>query len=185
MEEPKHQKHAHETEIEKSIQLAVDRATKRIVMAAKKAKRNVLKETEKRLRAYPILRQNISRHEKDIEDIKHETMQRSHDVIMYRAHTGRVPGDEKDLEKLREEKIYRLTEKIHRDEAEVREIENALACIRDSEYYRLIELMYFSPKAYTQDDLAAMLHCDRATLWRNKKKLIEQISVVLYGADAL
>ena len=73
--------------------------------------------------------------------------------------------------------------KLLRDEKETREIEMALAYVRDYPYYGLIEMIYF--QGLEQVEIEDRLHCDRSTIYRNRKILVSRISEVLYGADAL
>ncbi len=138
------------------------------------------KQTEKRLYAYPILVKNIDRYYLDIEDIKKEDLKRSHDIVFFG--TGGTSSTA-DLEDLRESKILIIQQKIIRDKNELKEIDAALKLIADDEYYKIIELNYF--KNMPHDDIATTLNCDRATVFRNKKRLINIISISFYGANAL
>lgn len=147
----------------------------------RRAAKNIYRETERRLRAYPTLKANIARHEADIEDIKHEEMGKSTDIVMFQSHSGKTP--ESDLEELRQEKIFSITEKILRDSKETDEIDVALEYTKSYEYYRIIPLLYFENK--TQQEIEKELNCDRSTIWRNRKMLVNRISEVLYGADAI
>lgn len=137
--------------------------------------------TERRLYAYPVLKQNIVRHKADIEDVKHEDMGRSKDIVLYRTNSGKTP--ETSLEELRAEKIFAITEKIHRDQAEVDEIETALESIKEDPYYYLIPMLYFEKRG--RDEICELKKISRATSWRNSGRLVRMIELMLYGADAL
>lgn len=159
----------------------IEQVGKRVMSAGCKVNRKPYQETERRLRAYTILKGNIERYQKDIEDIRREDMGKSADIIMYQTNSGMAP--ERDLEELRREKIFALTEKIHRDAADVKEVDIALDYIKDDPYFRVIPMTYFECKP--QEIVADAVHCDKSTVWRNRKRLIRQMSLVLYGADAI
>ena len=59
----------------------------------------------------------------------------------------------------------------------------ALDYVKEQEYYRIIPMIYFD--GMSQKDIEKEMHCDRTTIWRNRKALVGKMSVVLYGADAL
>lgn len=152
-----------------------------LISEGKTQSKGYYKATERRLRAYPELKANIARYEADIKDIAHEDMGKSADIVIFQSHSGKTP--ERDLEELRQEKIFKLTECIYRDSQEVREIERALERIKGQEYYRIIPMIYFEGRS--QKEIEKEMHCDRTTIWRNRKVLIEKMSIVLYGADAI
>lgn len=147
----------------------------------KKQAKNRYKQTESRLYAYPILKQNIERYRADIEDIKHEDMRKSHDFVLFMSNSGRSP--EIDIEDLRAGKILLAEQKIARDEKEIDEINVALQTIEDDPYYQIIPMHYFDNQE--QDKIMTACHCTETTLWRNRKALISRINIALYGADAL
>ena len=159
----------------------IEKAGQRMVNVGKQSAKTAYQATERRLRAYPALKANIKRYEADIEDIAHEDMGKSADIVMFQSHSGKSP--ERDLEELRQEKIYGLTQKLHRDAKEVRELEVALDYVKEQEYYRIIPMIYFD--GMSQKDIETEMHCDRTTICRNRKALVGKMSVVLYGAAAL
>lgn len=142
--------------------------------------KNKYKQTEKRLYAYPILQKNIDRYKLDIEDVKSESFSHSHDIVIY---TVGGAGEKRDIEDIRKAKILMLEQKIVRDEKEIREVNAALDVIKNDEYHKIINLAYF--KNMTPDEIGKELNCDRATVFRNKKRLINMIITSFYGADAL
>lgn len=142
--------------------------------------KNKYKQTEKRLYAYPILQKNIDRYKLDIEDVKSESFGHSHDIVIY---TVGGAGEKRDIEDIRKAKILMLEQKIIRDEKEIKEVNAALEIIKNDEYHKIIEMNYF--QNMTPDEIAAKLNCDRVTVFRNKKRLINVISISFYGANAL
>ncbi len=159
----------------------IESVGRKMMTAGKQSTKNAYQATERRLRAYPALKANIKRYEADIKDIAHEDMGKSADIVMFQSHSGKTP--ERDLEELRQEKIFLLTERLHRDTKEVQEIEVALDYVKDQEYYKIIPMIYFEGKS--QREIEQQMHCDRTTIWRNRKALIAKMSIVLYGADAI
>lgn len=138
------------------------------------------KQTERRLRAYPLLKKNIERYEMDIEDIKHEDLRRSTDIVLYRTAGG---GMKADIEEIREIKILNLKQKIIRDETEIKEVDAALETVKNDEYFSIIDLKYFQNLKH--EEIAEMLECDTSTIGRNKGRMVNHMALVLYGSDAL
>ena len=167
-------------DLQQILQL-IKTASREVINEGKKQTKSFYQATERRLRAYPELKANIKRYEADIKDIAHEDLGRSADIVIFQSHSGKAP--ERDLEELRKEKIFRLTERLYRDTKEVQEIEVALDYVKDQEYYKIIPMIYFEGKS--QREIEQQMHCDRTTIWRNRKALIAKMSIVLYGADAI
>lgn len=169
-----------EKDVEK-IKQALEQTVAKIYEAGKHSGKEPYRATERRLRAYPVLKANIDRYKADIEDIKHEDFGKSKSIVLFQTHSGKTP--QRDIEELREAKIFDVTLKLVRDEKEVEEVETALAYIKDYAYHDLIEMIYF--KNMDHQAIEERLHCDRSTIYRNRKILVSRISEVLYGADAL
>lgn len=151
------------------------------VSEGKAKEKDKYKLTEKRLYAYQILKRNIERHKLDIEDIKKEDIRKSKDIVLYSTCGG--SGEKLELEELRAAKILVVKQKISRDEKEIAEINAALKEIEKDEYFEVIKDHYFNH--LSQDEIAEKMTCDKVTVWRNKKKLVRIISLILYGADAI
>lgn len=169
---------------EKDVEVIKDLLSKAVTKAyaaGKRAAKDPYRQTERRLRAYPVLKHNVEQYKADIEDIKREDFGKSQSLVLFRRNSGQPP--KKDLDEIREEKIIEVRAKLLRDEKETREIEMALAYVRDYPYYGLIEMIYF--QGLEQVEIEDRLHCDRSTIYRNRKILVSRISEVLYGADAL
>jgi len=169
---------------EKDVEVIKDLLSKAVTKAytaGKRAAKDPYRQTERRLRAYPVLKRNVERYKADIEDIKREDFGKSQSLVLFQRNSGQPP--KKDLDEIREEKIIEVRAKLLRDEKELSEIETALAYVRDYPYYGLIEMIYFDN--LEQVEIEDRLHCDRSTIYRNRKILVSRISEVLYGADAL
>lgn len=151
-----------------------------MLMGAAKGK-GFAKLTIKRLYAYPILKQNIERYKADIEDIKHEDMQKSKSIVEFYSHSGN--GEKPDLEELRAAKIRIVQMKINRDETEIAAIDAALDAIKDDPYYPVIGMRYF--EQMEQEEIAKKIGCSLPTFLRQSGRLLDILTVSLYGADAL
>lgn len=55
--------------------------------------------------------------------------------------------------------------------------------VEDDEYIDIIKLMYV--KGYTYDEISQELKIDRSTVYRQRRRIIRRISVILYGDRAL
>ena len=151
---------------------------KRLKGGGRSKGKELIKLTKKRLYAYPLLKENIERYKADIEDIRKEEFGKSKSIVMYSPSGG---GEKPTLEELREAKILIVERKIARDEAEIKEINAALDTIKEDAYYPLIEMMFFQKLG--QDEIAERMICDKTTIWRNVGRLLDAMSIALYGAD--
>ena len=163
------------------IKETTEEEIKKALAIGAKSTKGKYQQTEKRLYAYPVLQRNIKRYQKDIEDVKKEDMQKSHDFVRFIKNSG--SSEKPDLEELRAAKILIIEQKIARDLKEIEEIEAALEEIKNDEYYQVIELCYFQQISKT--DIEEKMHCVNMTIWRNRKRLINILSLSLYGADAI
>jgi len=140
------------------------------------------KHTEKRLYAYMTLLDNITRYDKDIEDLVKEAKlygsQKSKDIARMRVSGVRLTPDE-----ILEAKILTLEKRKAVDMSEVHEIQRALDTIKNDDYYMIVELKYF--EKYNDTKIAQELHCDESTVKRRKNKLIREMMISMYGAVSL
>ena len=151
---------------------------KRLKGGGRSKGKELIKLTKKRLYAYPLLKENIERYKADIEDIRREDFGKSKSIVMYSPAGG---GEKPTLEELREAKILIVERKIARDEAEIKEMDIALATIRHDEYYPVIELAYVAKMS--NEDIAGKENWSVASVKRHKGRLIDILSASLYGAD--
>ena len=165
----------------KQILDIIEKTGRKLIGEGKKQNKGFYQATERRLRAYPTLKANIQRYKADIKDIAHEDMGKSADIIMFQSNSGKAP--ERDLEELRQEKIFALTEKLYRDSKNVEEMDIAINYVKADPYYKIITMTYLEERQL--EDIAEALNCDKTTIWRNRKRLIRQMSIVLYGAEAI
>lgn len=145
---------------------------------AKAEAKEVFKQTEKRLYAYPELKNNILKYQRDIVDLESESPGRSKSIAFFRTGGVRLTDEE-----IQQGRIMLLHGKIHRDQAEIDEIDFALESIKNDEYYAVIELKYF--QGQNDEEIAPMIPCDPRTVRRHKNRLIQRIMVKLYGANAV
>jgi len=98
-----------------------------------------------------------------------------------------------NVRKAVEEKLYglpELCEKLEEAEGldalliswEIKAVKRALELIQDDPYYPLIPARYFDGA----DERAAafLCSCDKATIWRNRKRLLDRMAVYLFGTGA-
>lgn len=71
---------------------------------------------------------------------------------------------------------------IAADAYEVETLERALARCAGDAYYQTVAGKYFD--GLDDAEIGKLLHCKDSTVWRNRKRLVQRISVYLYGAFA-
>ena len=135
--------------------------------------------TLKKLKAYPILKNNIREYKKDLEDIYKEEFGTSPAVhIVQGYHCSDMTVDE-----IRHIEALKIEVKMYRDEKIINEIDRALLEI-DSDYYAVvIRYMYFDKMKI--EDIAKLLSCDKATIYRNRNRLLDILALKFYGGDVV
>lgn len=165
--------------INKAVQIAFDAGYAKATQQPKE----VYQATERRLRRYPILILNIERYNDTIADLKREAAlyaegtRNSKDIARMQASGVRLTKEE-----ILKTRIMAIRKKKQTDENEIKAIEEALDIIKDDPYFRIIELKYFEPGDLTDDQISDDLGCDQSTTSRNRKRLINSVIDVLYGA---
>lgn len=133
------------------------------------------KQTIKRLRALPILKERIADNQARLEGpLQHK----SGSIVRYTASGVRADPDEM-LEATRQT----LAAHIAADQDEVDEVTRALEVVSDDYYFLTVYDGYIEKKS--DADIAEVLHCDESTVRRNRGRLTRIIAVRLYGKYAI
>jgi hypothetical protein len=166
--------------VENAITKAMHSVYEKGVERGRAEAKEIYRLTERRLYAYPALKDNIETYKKDIADLQKEEPGRSKDLVFFSVHGGgiRLSPDE-----IQEGRIRQLEGRIYRDEAEIKEIDIALESVKNDPYFPIIDLRYWQQKS--DDEIAEIIACDASTVRRNKSRLIRMIAVKLYGASAV
>ncbi len=141
------------------------------------------KATEARLYAYPVLLENIKRYKLDIRDLKKEkNTEKSKDITCWGGASGiRLTPEEKQ-----QARIMAVEIKLERDTAEVNRINKALLRLErmnSEEDVAFIKRLYF--QGLDLAGLAEFMGESLATIQRRRTRLVRQLALMLYGAEAL
>lgn len=162
--------------VKKSLEEFVDSSRKENKSTGAK---NLLKMTESRLYAIPVLKIKIKDDKERVEDLKIEgAPEHSKSLIRYRKYSSRIDPDEA-LEAM----IEQIEHTIITNQFEVDMIEKALEIICSDPYYLTVKGKYFD--GLDNESIAELLHCDATTVWRNRQRLIKNLAIRLYGMDAI
>lgn len=87
----------------------------------------------------------------------------------------------------KEDRQVQLKEKYIREKGEIlrniKRIDNALNKIREDKYFKIIQLKYLNleeEKIKTDEELAEIFNRDRKTILRNRKRLINKLTTILF-----
>lgn len=141
------------------------------------------KATEARLYAYPVLLENIKRYKLDIRDLKKEkNTEKSKDITCWGGASGiRLTPEEKQ-----QARIMAVEVKLARDQAEVAKINRILDRLEISEGTDAVDIIrqaYFF--CVPLDDIALHEGVSLSTIQRRRTRLVRQLALMLYGAEAL
>lgn len=101
----------------------------------------------------------------------------NYDVIL--AHSYEHLSDCEKIELKKEQ----IKENILKYESVVNLIDSGLEVIKNDKYYSIIPLKYF--ECYTNEGAAEKLNIDRATFFRNKNRLINELSELIFPDEIL
>lgn len=170
------------------IQVAVNQGIEAGLKIAKKKNAvitplNPFSETEKRLRALPILTARVVDKKEELKDLeeRNEVNRRSKDICRFGTSSGLRLTPEEILDELKAD----IKSQIARDEHEIEIIKSALEIIKGNKYYPAVEGKYFQYKDDADKELAKELKCEERTVSRGRVQLVQMVAVRLYGSDAV
>lgn len=140
------------------------------------------KTTEARLYAYSTLMANIEQYKLDIRDLKAERVtEKSKDITCWGGASSRLTPEEKQ-----QARIMAVEVKLARDQAEVDKIDRILDRLEISEGTDAVDIIrqaYFF--CVPLDDIALREGVSLSTIQRRRTRLVRQLALMLYGAEAL
>ncbi len=159
-----------------SIEEIIQKAVFATRLAAERETKDTFKATEARLYAYPILKMRIKDKREELQEIKTiGTRKKSKSIVRYQKNGVRLTEEE-----IAEAVTKDIEAQIAGDEKECETIERAISFISGDPYQDLIKYKYFEGKR--DDEIGENLHCDARTVRNHKSRLVNRISVFLYGS---
>jgi hypothetical protein len=141
--------------------------------------KDIYNATEKRLYAYPVIKAKIKNDMELLERYLGGEKPSKSSWFMRFQKSGIRLTDEEILDTLLED----MRAKIAANEYEIETIDKALEFIKADQYVKIISCLYFEGKtiAQTCDDVS----CERATVFRQKARLVQRLATFLYGVEAI
>lgn len=140
------------------------------------------KATEARLWAYPTLKDNMIEYAKDIRDLEKEHItEKSKDITCWGGAGSRLSPEEKQ-----QARIMAVQVKLERDRAELQKINRAMDRLEASDGETAVDLIrqvYFFKRSL--EDVAVLEGVSLSTIQRRRTRLVRQLALILYGAEAL
>lgn len=162
-----------------SIDTIIKRAVEAGRISAERAPRDAYKATERRLYALPLLREKLADDLDQLEELQHYgPREKSKSVTRFMKEGIRLSREE-----IFEATVLNLEAEIARDRHEITIIEKALETIATDPYFRAVAGRYI--ENMTDEEIAKAIPCEPTTVWRNRKRLIQRLSIRFFGADAL
>jgi len=167
----------------KTAELTVDEIITKTIYATRldcaQTPSDSFKATEKRLYAYPVIKEKIEHDKEMLERYKAgDKPAKSKSVVRFLKNGVRLSADE-----ILDVLIQDITAKIAANEYEIEIIDRAMEVIADDPYANVITSMYFEGKS--AEEISEEEDCDRSTIFRQKSRLVQRIATFLYGVSAL
>ena len=162
-----------------SVEEIIQKAITAQQVATMKRGQDAFKATERRLYAIPILEKKVVSDREKLEVMKNPvSSMRSMSVIRFQRNGYRV-GPEEMLDAI----TQNLEATIAADEHEIATVKGAMEAFRDDPYYQTVTGRYID--RFEDEDIAAGLDCGTTQVWKQRTRLVRDISIMLYGATAL
>lgn len=163
---------------EEVIKILTDKRLVKATEGSNKKELSYYKKVEILLYNYGNLQEAINQKEEDIENLeKYGLKEKSCSVVVYSS-TGVNPESDRYLE-LKQRYIIEKLE-IERD---LKRLDNALDKIRNDNYFDIIQLKYLNSeenRVKTDNELVEILDKERITIIRNRKRLINKLTTILF-----
>ena len=164
---------------EKAIDSMIRRAVAAMKVASERSTKDAYRATERRLYALPDIRAKLEDDRETLTEVKeHGVRSRSHSVTRFLKAGVRLTPEEA-LSAV----VMNLEAEIAASEYEIGIMERALAVIADDEYYATVTGKYID--RLPDEEIAERIPCDPTTVWRNRRRLVQRLSVRLYGVEAV
>lgn len=164
---------------EKAIDGMIRKAVAAMKVASEHSTKDAYRATERRLYALPDIRAKLEDDREALEDVKkYGVKNKSRSITRFMKSSVRLTPEEA-LAAV----IMDLEAAIAASEHEIDAMERALASIGNDEYRLTVTGKYI--ERLTDEEIAERIPCDPTTVWRNRKRLVQRLSVRLYGVDAV
>lgn len=173
-------------DINQAIEVTAKAAASETVLLLKtenllKNKRNAFQKTEVLLYNYKKFKNIINEKDKQIKLIQREGLpKKSKSITSWGGNTNQEP--ESDMEKM-ENKIAEIEKSIIITRRLIKTVETALAEITNDQYYPIIEKFYFESRPW--EKIVEDCKCDKTTMYRNKKRLVDQLKISLFSGEVI
>ncbi len=136
------------------------------------------KNTESLLYKYNDLKASIKDREEEIKEIRKYGLRGKSKSI------SKIPeGAHIDREDLEQDIVNGLIKDVKKTQLIINRIDRILKKLGNDKYIEIIMLKYFEGK--TQQEISDYFAKDPATIWRNNRRLIEEIKVYLFPNDVI
>jgi hypothetical protein len=166
-------------DIESLINAAVKKAFNAGRVDASSSAKDAFKATERRLYAIPILQKKLQNDRENLEEIQnHGLKERSKSIVRFNR-TGYRVSPEEMLDAI----VQDLEAKIAQTEHEIETLYKAMEAFADDPFYPAVTGRYI--ERYDDEDIALDLGCGTTQVWKQRSRIVKDISVMLYGVSAV
>lgn len=163
---------------EEVIKVLTDNKLVKAVELNNRKELSYYKKVEILLYNYENLKEAIKQKEEDIVNLeKYGLKEKSCSVVIYSS-----AGGNPEVDRYLELKNRYIIEKLE-IERDLKRIDNALDKIRKDSYFDIIQLKYLNPeeeRVKNDNELVEILNKERITIIRNRKRLINKLTTILF-----
>lgn len=145
-----------------------------------KNKRNAFQKTEVLLYNYKKFKNIISEKDKQIKLIRRDGLPKKSKSITSWAE---ILTRNRNLTWRRWKIKYEIEKSIAVTRRLIKIVESALLEVSEDEYYVIIEKFYFDGCSW--ENVTSFCNCDKATMYRNKKRLVDRLKIILFSGDVI
>lgn len=160
------------------IEAVIKKAVEAGRLAGQKTPENAYKATERRLYAYPFLKEKLKDDQEKLAELKeHGPRGKSKSVVRYQKSGVRLEPEE-----IYQALVDDLESTIAADEEEIETIEKAMDYFTRDRYIRTVTGRYFDD--LDDESISRETGFDTTSIWRHRKKIVQTLAVLLYGVFA-
>jgi len=162
-----------------TVEEIIHKAVEAQRVANERQSRDAFKATEARLYAMPSLEKKIIRDREKLDDLRENgSPRRNMSIVRFQR-----PGYRVDPEELLEAIIQDLEARIAADEHEIVTVREAMEPFKEDPYYLTVIRRYMDRR--DDEDIAIELNCSATQIWKQRGRIVTDISIMLYGSFAL
>lgn len=146
--------------------------------------KSAYEKTETLLNHYNAFKRVLANRDLEIDNLrKHGVPQESRSIVQYQGNRTVQTHGIRSVQETVDTAIRTVQDSVQTTVQMVAHIESSMALLKYDPYYKILEMQYFEGR--TQEDIASYFKCSQVNISKNKKRLIEELSLIMFPDQAI